>query len=274
MENAPMPAHAQPVLLNPAKQKMQAGDLAIGMVVRLARSGEIARVASASGHDFIFIDMQHAIYSLETVAHIAHTALGCGVAPLVRVRSFRDPNIAVILDCGATGIVFPDINTADEAHQAVDACRFAPLGHRSVIGAYSMFNFRPLPPEESSRILNESTLVVCMIETVEGLKNLEEIAVVEGVDVLLLGLTDLLNEMGTTADKDEPLVMGAVERLTKACQANGKFAGVGGDYGRARQIQYLRMGAQFFPLLADHSFLVNAGTAAASALRELRLEAH
>ena len=100
---------------NPVKERMRAGDVALGMIVRLARSGEIARIAKSTGHDFIFIDGQHALFSVETIGHIAQTALGIGVAPLVRVRSCDDPATPVILDNGATGIIFPDVNTAAEA---------------------------------------------------------------------------------------------------------------------------------------------------------------
>src|SRR5256885_7366246 len=102
---------------NPVKERMRAGDVALGLIVRLARSGDIARIAKTTGHDFIFIDRQHALFTLETIGHIAQTALGCGVAPLVRVRSCDDPDTAVILDNGATGIVFPDVGSAADAQR-------------------------------------------------------------------------------------------------------------------------------------------------------------
>src|SRR5712691_4334654 len=132
-------------LINPVKARMQAGDVALGMIVRLTRSGDIARIAKTSGHDFIFIDGQHALFSLETIVHIAQTALGCGVAPLVRVGSCRHPDTSLILDNGATGIVFPDVNSAEDARAAVDACKFPPIGKRSVGGAYPNFDLRPVP---------------------------------------------------------------------------------------------------------------------------------
>src|SRR5215213_9962360 len=161
-------------IVNPVKERMKAGQVALGMIVRLARSGDIARIAKTTGPDFIFMDGQHSLFSLENVGHLAQTALGCGIAPLVRVRSCGDPEIAVILDNGATGIVFPDVNTAAHAKRAVDACKFPPIGKRSVSGGYPHFDFRPVPVGESSRVLNDNTLVVCMIETCEGLENVEK----------------------------------------------------------------------------------------------------
>src|SRR5215510_9087407 len=116
-------------LRNPALERMRAGDVALGMLVRLGRSGDIARIAKTTGHDFIFLDVQHAIYSLETIGHIAQAALGCGVT-------------ALVLDCGVTGIVVPDVNTVADAMKAVETCKFAPVGKRSVGGLYPMFDFQ------------------------------------------------------------------------------------------------------------------------------------
>src|SRR5438105_6794035 len=173
-----MPPANTTELNNPVKARMQVGDVALGMIVRLSRSGDIALVAKTSGHDFIFIDGQHALFTLETVGHIAQAALGCGVAPLVRVRSCHDLDTSFILDNGATGIIFPDVNSVADARRAVEACKFAPVGKRSVSAGYPVFDLRPVPLAESVPALNAATLVVCMIETVEGLANVDEIAAV------------------------------------------------------------------------------------------------
>ena len=109
---------------------------------------------------------------------MAQVGLGCGTAVLVRARSCDDPSISLLLDNGVTGIILPDVNSAAEAKRAVDACKFAPIGKRSVAGGYPNFDCRPVPLSHSVRALNESTLVVCMIETREGLGNVEEIAAV------------------------------------------------------------------------------------------------
>src|SRR6516162_7814738 len=96
-------------LRNPALERMRSGDVALGMVVRLGRSGDIARIAKASGHDFIFIDSQHSLYSLETIGHISQAALGCGVTPMVRTRGWNDLNTSLMLDNGVLGIIAPDV---------------------------------------------------------------------------------------------------------------------------------------------------------------------
>ena|SRR5262245_6658648 len=263
-----MPPTNTPDISNPVKQRMAAGDVALGMIVRLARSGDVARIAKATGHDFIFIDRQHSLFSLETVGHIAQVALGCGVAPLVRVRSCDDPDTALILDNGATGIVFPDVNDAVEAKRAVDACKFAPVGKRSVSGGYPIFDFRPVPIADSVTALNASTLVVCMIETVEGLANVEEIAAVDGVDVLHVGCNDLLTAMGKPGAFGDPVIVAAIERVIAACKAKGKYAGLGGERDLARQNELIRKGVRFVTTQTDIGFLTAAAGQRTAQIRQ------
>jgi staphyloferrin B biosynthesis citrate synthase len=255
-------------LINPVKVRMQAGDVALGMLVRLTRSGDIARIAKTSGHDFIFIDGQHALFSLETIGQIAQSALGCGVAPLVRVGSCRHPDTSVILDNGAMGIVFPDVNTAEDAKAAVDACKFPPIGKRSVSAGYQVFDFRTVPLKDSARILNDTTLVVCMIETREGLSNIEQIAAVEGVDVIHIGSNDLLNDMGKPGQFGDPEVVAAVERAIAAAKAHGKFAGLGGERDLERQLAFIRKGVRFVTTQSDLALLLAAATQRTEQIRK------
>ncbi|MCC6889512.1 MAG: aldolase [Hyphomicrobiales bacterium] len=245
-------------LRNPAKERMRAGDVALGMIVRMARSADIARIAKASGHDFLFIDAQHALFSLETVGHIAQAALAIGVAPLVRVRGCDDASAAVLLDNGVTGIVFPDVGTPDEARRAVAACKFPPLGRRSVAGAYPNFDFRAVPLTRAVAALNDSTLVVCMIETVEGLDQVEAIAAVDGVDVIHVGCNDLLNAMGLPGQFGCPQIVEAIERVIAAANAHGKFAGLGGERDMTRQLAFIKRGMHFVTTQTDIGFLMAA----------------
>ena len=190
------------------------------------------------------------------------------MAPLVRVRSCEDPDTSLLLDAGVTGIVFPDISTAAQARKAVDTAKFAPLGRRSVSGGYSLFDFRTLPLAEVVRVLNQNTLVVCMIETRQGLANVEEIAAIEGVDVLHVGCNDLLADMGKPGAFGDPEIVSAVERVIDVAHAHGKFAGLGGDRNVARQVQFIRRGAKFMTTQTDIGFLMAEASRRTAELRQ------
>jgi len=251
-----MPAADLPDLASPVKARMQSGEVALGMIVRLARSGDVVRIAKSTGHDFVFIDAQHSLFSLETIGHMAQVGLGCGTAVLVRARSCADPDISLMLDNGVSGIIFPDVSSAAEARRAVDACKFAPVGKRSVGGGYPQFDYRPLPLAHSVRALNDATLVVCMIETLEGLANIEEIAAVAGVDVLHVGCNDLLAAMGKPGAFGDPEVVAAVERVIAVAAAQGKFAGLGGERDLARQLAFIKKGVRFVTTQTDIGLLM------------------
>jgi 2-keto-3-deoxy-L-rhamnonate aldolase RhmA len=255
-------------LINPAKARMQAGGIALGMPIRLGRSADIARIAKATGHDFIFIDCQHSLFNLETIGDIASTAMAIGIAPLVRVRGIDDPDVSLLLDNGVMGIVYPDIATPAQAKKAVDICKFSPVGKRSVSGGYPHFDYRSLPLTTTVPQLNDSCLLVLMIETLEGLDNVEAIAAVDGVDVIHLGANDLLANMGKSGKFDDPALVKAQEKLIAACRKHGKFAGCGGNRDVARQVDLIRKGCQFITTQSDIGFLAAAATKWTSGIRE------
>jgi staphyloferrin B biosynthesis citrate synthase len=244
-----------PRIANPVKEKLRAGKVALGITVRIGRSPDIAHIAKATGHDFIFIDGQHSIFNLETIVAVAHTALAIGIAPLVRVRGIDDPDVSLLLDNGVAGIIYPDIASAAEARKAVEVCKFPPIGRRSVVGGYPHFHYRAVPLTESVPQLNELCLLVCMIETVEGLNNVEDIAAVPGIDVLHVGCNDLLSNMGKPGQFDDPDIIVAQDRVIKAARANGIFAGCGGNRDVGRQVRAIKSGAQFVTTQTDIAFL-------------------
>lgn len=255
-------------MTHPLKDIFKAGKVALGLLTRLGRSADIARIAKTTGHDFVFMDAQHAAFNIETISNIAQSALGIGISPLVRVRSCDDPQTQVILDVGATGIVFPDVNTAAEAKRAVDRARFAPVGRRSAAGAYPIFEYRAISMPDTIAALTENTLVVCMIETPEGLENVEAIAAVEGVDVIHVGLNDLLTAMGKPGTYGSPEHLNALDRVFAAAKKHGKVAGVGGDRHVQRQMDSIRKGAQFLTTNSDIAFMMAEATRVTGDLRK------
>jgi 2-keto-3-deoxy-L-rhamnonate aldolase RhmA len=253
---------------NPVKELLKQDKVVLGMNVRLARSGDIARIAKTTGHDFIFIDMQHSLYNLETVGHIAQVALNVGVAPLVRVGSCDDQNTQALLDNGVTGIVFPDISTADEARRAVNRAKFPPVGRRSVGGGYPILDFRAINTADLVPALQDNTLVVCMIETEEGLENIDAICAVDGVDVIHVGSNDLLTAMGKPGTFGSAEHVAALDRVIAAAKKHGKIPGVGGDRNIPRQVDFIRKGVRFLTTNSEIAFILAEGSRVTGELRK------
>jgi 4-hydroxy-2-oxoheptanedioate aldolase len=260
------------ITLNAAKQRLLNGDIALGLGLWLARTPYIARIAKETGHDWLYIDMEHSGMSIETALDICAAALDAGVAPIVRVPGHEHFHASRVLDGGAMGIQVPHVNTAEAARRAVINCKFPPIGHRSMWGTCPQVGFQPIPADEMARILNENTLVSVMIETPEAVDNLEEIAAVDGVDVVHIGTNDLLAEMGLHGQFDHPKVEEAYRRLTRACKANGKFAGMGGIRDIKLMQKYIKMGVRWLTSSNDLAYLVAGATERAHQLRGTEFE--
>jgi 2-keto-3-deoxy-L-rhamnonate aldolase RhmA len=252
---------------NLAKVLLSQGQLAIGIGVRGVRGVEIARVMKTAGFDWLFIDLEHGATSTETAYQISVAALDANIAPLVRVPHGELAMGTRCLDAGALGIVVPHVDTPEEAKAMVDAFKFAPLGHRSIGGAYPQFGFAAVPAKDVVTGLNEATLVVAMIETPRAVENADKIAAVPGVDVLLMGTNDLCLEMGIPGQLDNERVVAAIDTVIAACKKHGKWPGLGGVYGKDLLKRYITRGMRMILSGNDISLLLNAAQEQAGFVR-------
>ncbi len=257
---------------NLAKKKLAANELVLCMGVNQLRTPNIAMIAAACGFDAVYIDLEHNPTSLETAAAVCVAALGMGVTPIARVTS-HDPHDATrILDCGAQGIMVPHVQNAAEARAIVEACLYAPKGHRSAFGSGPALGYAALGQAEVCRRLNEQTLLMAMIETPEAVANAEAIATVEGIDVLHIGASDLSTEMGIPGQYQHERMRAAFETVAKAARSHGKSMGVGGvrqDF--EFQSWLLRLGVRYLTGGSDVGYILSAGRADVKQLRELKL---
>ncbi len=245
------------IIKNVTKEKLQAGEVAMGLGVRLARGVEIAKVAKVCGFDWLFIDMEHSPLSLETVADITLAGLDAGCTPIVRASSHLHHHASRPLDAGAQGIVVPHIEDADEARQVVNQCLYPPIGHRSLAGGAAILEYDAMPMAEAARVINDNLLVTVMLESPTAIANADAIAAVDGVDVLLIGTNDLCAEMGIPGQYDHDDVVAAYDAMISACRNNGKHPGMGGIYSGLME-RYIKMGARFVLGGSDLSFLMTA----------------
>jgi 2-keto-3-deoxy-L-rhamnonate aldolase RhmA len=256
-------------LTNPAKERLDKGEIAIGMGVRGLRGVEVARLMKSAGFDWLFIDLEHGSASVETAGQISVAALDAGIAPFVRVPAGELALGARCLDGGALGIVIPHVDTPEQACAMVDAFRFGPLGHRSIGGGYPHFGFASRPVNEVVSGLENATLLVAMIETPVAVENADRIAAVAGLDVLLIGTNDLCLEMGIPGQLDHERVKAAFDTVLRACAKHGKIAALGGVYGRELLARYLGLGFRMVLAGNDISLLHSAAQDQAKFVRGL-----
>ena len=256
-------------LVNPARERLAAGQLALGVGVRFARTSEVARLMRRAGYDFLFIDLEHGSGSLESTAQISSAALDAGISPLVRVPHGALDMAARALDGGAWGVVMPHVDTADEAREIVGHIKYPPAGHRSIVGGLPFFGWQPAKAGEAIAALNEAMLTVAMVETPKAIANADAIAAVPGIDVVMIGTNDLAMEMGLPGEVGHARVVAAYETVLAACKKHGKWPGFGGIGDEALAKKYIAMGMRFILGTNDVNLLAQASLDRAKALRAM-----
>jgi 4-hydroxy-2-oxoheptanedioate aldolase len=210
------------------RAKFEAGEPAFGLWAGIPTS-LTAELAAAAGYDYVCVDLQHGLSDEATMVSMFQATQAAGAAPLARLAWNEPWLIMRALDLGAAGVILPLIDNAAEARRAVESCRYPPVGRRSYGPIRAELVMGSAAPDE----LGGEALCIAMIETREGIENLEEIAATPGLDGLYIGPSDLsialgLAPGGVVADPrgDRPALAEAIERIRQVCEANGLIAGM------------------------------------------------
>ena len=233
-----------PTIANPARHRLEAGQLCLGVTVRLARHVEIAKAMQVAGYDWLFLDLEHGIMPLDTASQIATAAIDAGIAPIVRVPQGEFAMATRMLDNGALGIIIPHVETAEEAAGIVQRLCLPPKGHRSLGGSAAALGWGSYSVREASEALNAASLMIVMLESPAAIANAEAIASVEGVNVILIGTNDLAAEMGIPGEFEHQRIIDAYTAVIAACRKHGKWPGMGGIYNQPIMQRYIHMGAR------------------------------
>lgn len=256
-------------ITNPARDKLVNDELSLGVGIRQARTGDVAKIMKTADMDWLFIDLEHGPMSLDSATQIAVAALDAGIAPIVRVPKGEYSMATRALDGGAMGIVMPHVDDAGEAREVVARLKYPPVGHRSTYNALPQFDFDAGDPKTALALLNEITLTVVMLESPGAIANADEIASVDGVDVLLIGSSDLSTEMGIPGQYDDERIVSAYETVIAACRKHGKWPGMGG-VGKSEHFQrFIGMGMKMILAGSDLQFMMAAARERTKMLRSL-----
>ena len=249
------------LVANGTKQKMQAGKVALGFGVHHLRSAAAPTLAAATGHDWLFLDNEHGAFSVHDIAQLCIASLPTGVTPLVRVCAGAIDEATRALDNGAQGIVMPHVDTAEEARRIAEAFRYPPQGRRSWGGPPAIYGYQAPAMAEAQKAINGEILTVVMVESPLAVKNADAIAAVEGIDVLLIGTSDLSSELGIAGQMGHPKVVDAYATVGEACRKHGKVLGMGGVYDEENARRYVGMGSRFVLTGNDHSYMLMGANA-------------
>ena len=264
-----MAAIRNAMIPNPTLKRLKQGKLALGFCPFHLRGVAAPMLGVAMGYDWLFVDSEHAAFTTQEISQMCLAALPMGITPIVRVCADALDEGTRALDNGAMGLVIPHVDTVAQARRVAEAFRFPPLGMRSWGAPPAAFYYGGPAMGEAQAILNRENLICAMIETEEAVANVEEIAAVKGIDVLMIGTSDLTSTMGLPGQWGHAKVQAAYEKVGAACKKNGKVLGTGGVGDDGWMGHYMQRGALMVLAGSDHGMIMTAGTARAQTLRAL-----
>lgn len=211
--------------INKVKRALQEGKTVFGTMVNSFRGTAVVQMVANAGFDFLFIDMEHGDYNTETMAEMVRACRLCDVVPLVRVSDCQYHLMARPLDAGAMGLMIPRVETLAQVKQIVQSVKYPPWGIRGSNPSVSHSDFEPVNVKDFNENQNRELLTIIQIESPLGVRNVEKLVAVEGVDAAVMGPNDLSVTSGLPGQTEHPKIEKAIEKVVAACGKHGKFAG-------------------------------------------------
>jgi 2-keto-3-deoxy-L-rhamnonate aldolase RhmA len=210
---------------NTIKRSLAGGGMSFGTMVFEFSTTGFARIAAQAGAEFACFDMEHTGWSMETIRTLMATTRTADLVPLVRVPADDHDYIARVLDLGALGVMVPMVESEEQARHIVSCTRYPPAGTRG-FGLLYRDDYENDNHIATMAKANREIMVLAQIETKAGVEVVEDIAAVDGVDILWIGHYDLTNSLGIPGRFTDTLFTKAVGRVLAAAAANNKAAGI------------------------------------------------
>ena len=249
---------------NRVKSMIKQSQVAVGSIVSAIGSPNLMWMLASAGFDFVYIDAEHSSFSIETIGRLILAARGAGIVPIVRPPTLDPPFMSRCLDSGALGVLVPHVETVAEARLVTDSCKYAPQGHRGISSRQVQTNYRALKDTES---INEEVLVEIMVESHAAVERVDDLVSVPGVDVVVVGLSDLAQDMGLGTDRNHRLVAEAVDRVIQICTSRNVAVGLH-TYEHQQACRWIEKGIRMLSFSSDVAMIVDTNMARLRALRE------
>lgn len=237
------------------RTKLQAGDFVKVVGINRVPEPWFTEVAGQLGFDVVWFDMEHRPHGYEVIDRLSLACRATGIDLMVRIRKNGYTSAMRALEFGANGIMIPHCCSAAEARQWAEWTRFPPEGKRGFDGAGADANYSLSDALQYLRTQNSEIFLAVQIEDQEAVDSVDEIAAVDGVDVLFVGPADLSISYGVPFQRQHPAMQRAFDKVAKAAEKNGKCWGTVTETPELAQLE-LDRGARMVTCADDHFLLV------------------
>ena len=244
------------------RKRLQTGDTLIGALLQMPLP-EVAEAFVQAGYDWLFVDLEHSPMDARNALDVL-AAVDSRIPCVVRVPWNDEANIKKVLDIGATGVIVPLVNNAEDARLAVGRCKYPPVGFRSVgITRAQRFD---LDFEAYMRRANDEIAVIVQIEHIEAVKNIDAILDVPSIDGVFVGPFDMSGSMGLPGQINHPQVQAAIRQVISACEKRDVARCIYAHTPK-HAATYMEQGYRVIGLCTDYIMLART---AADYLRQVR----
>lgn len=254
---------------NRTKSILEAGRVAVGIAHAQLPTAEISKMFSAAGLDWVFLDSEHSPFSTDTLHELIRAYRTTDVTAVVRVADLQYDLVARALDSGAEGIIFPRCEDPDRLAYAVRGAQFPPLGHRGFGLGPPQLGYQTASFAEITAHCNREALLIAQVETTRGLECLPELAMVEGLDALMIGPADLSISLGVGGEWHHPRLVEAIDQVVAACHEHGLWPAIQVRDGKLAQY-WIHRGMQLIGCSTEAALLWSAVQGLARQLRSAR----
>ena len=251
--------------LNQLRRTLAEGPATLGYLVTMP-SVQLVQALARTGVDWLMIDTEHAPIGIESVAAMIAATGGTPATPLVRVPGVRPELVKPVLDCGALGVVFPQVSTREAAEATVQAVRYAPAGRRGYGPTYAALRWA-LPNLEYLKVANEAVLNIVLIESQAGVDALDEILSVSGLDVVAVARGDLSENLGVAGQFEHPRLREVVAKAEAKILAHPDVALGGIAFSADEARAMIARGYRFIVLGSDAGLISGAAQRMVQAIR-------
>jgi 4-hydroxy-2-oxoheptanedioate aldolase len=234
---------------NNIQQKLQMGEYVVGPFMKLP-SPAVVEIMGLSGFDYVIIDCEHGPLDMLKAEDMVRAARLAGISPVIRVADNDPVLISRALDIGADAVQVPQISTKKDAENVVKAAKFAPRGERGVCRYVRAAEYTNINKQEYFTKANKETMTIIHIEGEEGVRNIDEILSVEGIDVVFLGPYDLSQSLGIPGEVNHPRVVELMEQVIEKAKARNKVVGTFVD-NIETGLKWIDLGVQYLSYSVD-----------------------
>ena len=254
--------------INTTRETLAQGGTALGCGLQAYRSTEIPRTFAAAGFDYVFIDLEHSGFDLETAQDMIRSSNDAGITPIVRVGELLYSLVARLLDSGAQGIILPRVEDPAILREALSWMRFPPLGKRGYGVNPTMIRYEAQSFPAIIEHQNRNTLAVVQFETIAAMERADELLSLPGCDVAMVGPADLSIALGIPGQMDNPLLVSTVDGLIEKCNRHGVVPGIQ-TRSLAMSKFWAERGMRFIGTAAEHALLLEKSRETVAALRSV-----